>query len=93
MQGVPWTQLIDASLTAAHEELGVTEDDVRSAARSTPFHPALREVCLPASFCCVLRLIAVIRPCTHPLGTAWSEVSVEQAAAPSGVLTTPLQRL
>ena len=44
MQGLPWTQLMDASLQAAHEELGAAEADVRAAARSTPFHPALREV-------------------------------------------------
>ena len=35
---------MDAALGAAREELGATEDDVRAAARSTPFHPALREV-------------------------------------------------
>ena len=46
---------MDSSLRAAHKELGATEADVRSAARSTPFPPVLRQVsrkCSQDCYCC-----------------------------------------
>ena len=43
-QGLPWTALMDATLQAAHRELGVQEGDVLAALARTPLHPAVAEV-------------------------------------------------
>jgi hypothetical protein len=42
--GLPWTQLMDASLLAAHAELGRSAQDVLAACRSTPLAPCMRQV-------------------------------------------------
>ena len=36
--GLPWTQLMDCALYAAHTELKATQEDVLKAICSTPFH-------------------------------------------------------
>lgn len=41
--GLPWTQLMDACLAAAHKELGRNREDVIAACRSIPFAASMRQ--------------------------------------------------
>ncbi|CAL8471813.1 g11355 [Coccomyxa elongata] len=41
--GMPWTQLMDASLVTAHKELGRQQQDILEACASTPFAACMRQ--------------------------------------------------
>ncbi|CAL5221062.1 g3185 [Coccomyxa viridis] len=54
-QGLPWTQLMDCALHAAHTELKATQEDVLKAICSTPFHADMIQV---------VRTLAAVPGCT-----------------------------
>ena len=49
-QGLPWTDLMDASMVALHEEHGCTAQDIKAACARVPMHPRMKQVCWTCSF-------------------------------------------
>lgn len=49
-QGLPWTDLMDASMVALHEEQGCTAKDIKAACARVPMHPRMKQVCWTCSF-------------------------------------------
>jgi hypothetical protein len=47
-QGLPWTQLMDATLEQAASELGTTRRDIEAALHRIPLQPEILDVRLPA---------------------------------------------
>lgn len=43
-EGLPWTQLMDESLLAAHADLGASAQDISQACAKAPLHPAMYQV-------------------------------------------------
>lgn len=44
---LPWTELMDRAMTAAHEEQGATAADVQAACAKVPMHPRMQEASEP----------------------------------------------
>ena len=41
---LPWTELMDRAMVAAHAEQGATQAEVQAACAKTPMHPRMKEV-------------------------------------------------
>ena len=58
---LPWTELMDRAMLAAHEEYGATAADVQAACAKVPMHPHMQE----ASVCLVNSVYFKTVACTY----------------------------
>ena len=59
-QSLPWTELMDKALLAAHKERSATSADVKAACAKVPMHPQMKEASMyVAAFCFALALLVM----------------------------------